>query len=131
MVANAKSAQVYCKTVNRLAVILDQENESNIRPSRTRAQSQETVYCCNNSEDGEDSTQLSGFIHKLAELLDRAEKERVFDKLIIIAPTTVLNQMRLHFSSNTQQRIIAELNKNLTRLSERKLYDYLENILWF
>jgi protein required for attachment to host cells len=139
VIADGKSAHIYCKTVNRLAVILDEGNDflphqhNGAHQNRGHRSwvSSETIHYCSNPEDRLDHLHLSSFVHKLAELLDKAEKEKVFDRLIVIAPPAVLGQMRQHFSSDVQQCIIAELNKNLTHLSERELYDYLENILWF
>ncbi len=139
VVADSKGAHIYCKTVSRLAVIINEENDFPVRKqngahsnrghsSGSRA---ETIHYCSNPEDRQNHLQLSSFIYKLSEILDKAEKEKIFDRLIIIAPSAVLGEMRSHFSASVQQRIMAELNKNLTRLSEKKLYDYLENILWF
>lgn len=129
VVADEKSAHIYCKTVNRLAVILDEENEA-YTSSRSTSLSSETIHYCS-IPSKKPRIPLSSFVYKLAELLDKAEKDKVFDRLIIIAPLAVLNQMRIHFSPNIQQSIIAELDKNLTQLSEKDLYDYLENIIWF
>lgn len=139
VVADSKSAHIYCKTVNRLAVIINEENDFPIRKQNgahsnrghSSGSHSETVHYCSNPEDRQNHLQLSSFIYKLAEILDKAEKEKIFDKLVVIAPSAVLGEMRSHFSTNVQQCIMAELNKNLTSLSERKLYDYLENILWF
>ncbi len=71
------------------------------------------------------------FAHDIADWLDRAVAEDAFDRLVVIAAPHTLGDLRKVLTQKTQGRIIAEINKDLTKMNEKALWTELEKILWF
>ncbi|TAL31943.1 MAG: host attachment protein [Alphaproteobacteria bacterium] len=71
------------------------------------------------------------FIEKLATWLDIAEREHVYDRLILVAAPRTLGDMRESLSKNVFSRIIAEVDKELTEMPEAKVKKHLNEIVWF
>ncbi|AGH98806.1 host attachment protein [Micavibrio aeruginosavorus] len=70
------------------------------------------------------------FAHDLATFLDDADAAREFDRLILVAAPRTLGDLRASISKHVQRSIIAQVDKNLTKLDERALGDALEDVLW-
>jgi protein required for attachment to host cells len=71
------------------------------------------------------------FVQKLAEWLDAAEKEDAFDRLAIIAAPRTLGDLRPYLSEKVGNRIICEMDKDLTGLPETEMRQRLADISWF
>ena len=71
------------------------------------------------------------FAHNIADWLDRAEQTDVFDRLILVAAPRTLGDLRAVITNNVQNRIAAEIDKNLTKLSGFDLRKALNDVLWF
>ena len=65
------------------------------------------------------------FAKELAERLDRARSEGVFDKLVLIAPPGFLGLLRESLSRTVRESVTREINKNLVRESPEALHSYL------
>lgn len=71
------------------------------------------------------------FIEKLAGWLDTAEREGVYDRLILVAAPRTLGDMRDSLGKNVFSRIVAEVDKELTEMPEAKIKKHLDDIVWF
>lgn len=65
------------------------------------------------------------FAAELADVLYKAAHRNLFDKLIVVAPPQVLGDLRKHFHKEVQQRIVAELDKDLTNQPPYKIEQVL------
>lgn len=71
------------------------------------------------------------FIHSLAEWLDMADNERVFDKLVLVADPHTLGSIRTHLSHKVQDRVIGELDKDLTAFPLKEIQEHISHIVAF
>ncbi|TAL27448.1 MAG: hypothetical protein EPN97_17315, partial [Alphaproteobacteria bacterium] len=70
-----------------------------------------------------------GFVHKLSAWLEMASKEKVFDRIALVASPHMLGELRAVTSKNIQGRIAAEVNKDLLKLPEKEIEDRLSEIV--
>lgn len=69
------------------------------------------------------------FAHEIAERLDK-EAERVsFDRLVLVAPPTMLGDLRNALTPRLSALVSATLDKDLTKTPEKKLAQHLAEIL--
>ena len=61
-------------------------------------------------------------------LLNKAALEKAFDKLVLIAPAKLLDEIKGELTNKVRQRIIAEMPKNLTHYSEADLTVHLQEL---
>ncbi len=138
VVADHKEAHIYCKNIHRLAIVSTTPNEDALLDGTTTQRTRGhmfhpnvgAVYYCNNPEDRTKKQKDLIFAHKLAQLLDSSEKKKEFNHLVLIAPPVILGKIRPYLTKNVEKCIVAEIDKELTRMPERELYDYLANMLW-
>jgi protein required for attachment to host cells len=71
------------------------------------------------------------FVHTLTQWLDMAEKEHVFDRLVIIAAPHTLGEIRPALPRNVHDRVTAEIDKDLTGAPVKEIFDHLNESLWF
>ncbi len=71
------------------------------------------------------------FVHQVSQWLDKAVWADAFDRLVLVAPPQTLGELRKALTREVHARVIAEINKDLTKLSEEKLLENLTKIVWF
>lgn len=71
------------------------------------------------------------FVYQLSEWLNKSVWEGAFDRLVLIAAPQALGELRKTLKQPVQARIIAEINKDLTKMNERDLLEELTKIIWF
>lgn len=71
------------------------------------------------------------FVGEICDWLDAAEKRDDFDRLVLVAAPRTLGELRDCMSEAIQLRIVAEVDKELTRLDEKDLQEALSEIVWF
>lgn len=71
------------------------------------------------------------FAHDLSVWLENAAKNGLYDRLVLIAAPKTLGYLRERLGQAVQSRIIAEVNKDLTKLNEKALQKQLKEIVWF
>lgn len=71
------------------------------------------------------------FIQKLSAWLDEAEREKAFDRLVLVAAPRTLGDLRTAVSKNVHMRIAAEVAKELTEMPEPDIKKHLADIVWF
>lgn len=55
------------------------------------------------------------FAVSIADRINKAAHAGAFDHIVIVAPPKILGDLRREFSKETESKIIAEINKDLTR----------------
>jgi len=55
------------------------------------------------------------FAAGVADRLNKAALEHAFDRIIIIAPPVTLGELRLRYHSELEKKIVAEIDKDLTK----------------
>ncbi len=69
------------------------------------------------------------FAKELCDILDKATENADFDELIIISPPKTLGDIRGYLSKQTLSKVTAEVTKDITKLTEHELVNYLEREL--
>lgn len=71
------------------------------------------------------------FAQDLSQWLKEAAESGSYDRLILIAAPRTLGDLRPRLHKTVQDRIVAEINKELTKMKELELQKELEQIVWF
>lgn len=71
------------------------------------------------------------FARELADWLEIAVREDIFDRFVLVAAPRTLGELRAAMPKAVQGRIVAEVDKDLTNLDERALHKALNDVLWF
>ena len=71
------------------------------------------------------------FASQIADWLDNAVREDAFDRLVLVAAPKILGDLRKMATRPVQERIFAELNKDLTKFDLRALEEELEETVFF
>lgn len=114
IVADKEKAHIYRKTPHGLELIADIE-------------ARHTSHHHHNKHH-EDEYMFGG---ELAEWLEAARGERVFDRLVLVAKTRTLAALRESLSPSLQACVSAELDKDLTKMGQRDLEHALEKSVCF
>ena len=69
------------------------------------------------------------FAKRVADHLNRAAKQNAYDRLVLVAPPKALGGLRAALDKQTANRVIAELDKDLTHVSDHDLPGHLEKIM--
>lgn len=65
------------------------------------------------------------FARSLDATLLRAQEERKYDRLVIIAPPHFLGELKQHLSDRVRQRVVGEIPRNYTALPPAELHQHL------
>lgn len=68
------------------------------------------------------------FSREIAQRLDRAALDGAFDRLILIAPPATLGDLRSALDGKTRQKVVGEIAKDLTQLSDRDIEGHLDGV---
>lgn len=66
------------------------------------------------------------FARELAKILDQAAQKEAFDHLVLVAPPKTLGELRAALGKSAEEKITAEINKDLTSISPHDLPAHLE-----
>ena len=66
------------------------------------------------------------FARDLAEHLEKAANEHRFDRLVVVAAPRVLGDLRALLPKTVHGKIVAEINKDLTKVATRDLGEHLD-----
>ena len=69
------------------------------------------------------------FVKSLAEMLDQQQQKGAYDRLIIAAAPIALGDIRKAITPGVKKAILAEIDKDLTKLPTPQLDKHLEGIL--
>ncbi len=68
------------------------------------------------------------FAGRVAEALEKVVRERKVKALVVVAPPRTLADLRQAFHADVKARIVAELNKDLTKLPLIEIEQHLQNL---
>ncbi len=68
------------------------------------------------------------FAKKIADQLNRAREEKLFDRLVLVAAPKMLGEIKKHLSGKTLKSVAAEMPKDLTHYDGQTLAEHLESI---
>ncbi|ANK82578.1 MAG: hypothetical protein TEF_18590 [Rhizobiales bacterium NRL2] len=69
------------------------------------------------------------FLEDAVAALEAVEKKGGFDRLILVAPPRALGELRQMLPETLKQRVIGELDQDLTKTTARELATHLEGVL--
>ena len=69
------------------------------------------------------------FAERIASLVEQRLAENAFDRLVLVAPPVTLGDLRDALSSSVRQRVLAELDNDLTNTPKEELPKHLAAIL--
>jgi protein required for attachment to host cells len=64
------------------------------------------------------------FVHEVAAAVNKANTHDEFDCLVLVAPVHVLDELRHALDSPTQRKTVAQLQKDLTKVSDADLKEH-------
>jgi len=67
--------------------------------------------------------------HEVSGILDAERKKHAFEQVLIVAPPQFLGDLRATLSDPVKQFVIAEINKDLSKLSAAELETQLADVL--
>ena len=68
------------------------------------------------------------FATDMAHLLDREAERDAFDRLVLVAPPKTLGVLRDQLGADARGRVVAELGKDLTHLTDHELVPHLDGV---
>lgn len=71
----------------------------------------------------------AGLAHEIAQLLDAERKKNAFDALVVVAPPQFLGDLRSTMPKPVRDLIVAEVNKDLSKLAPHQLSEQLGDVL--
>jgi protein required for attachment to host cells len=71
------------------------------------------------------------FSSEIALWLDNALRSNSYDRLVLVAAPRMLGHLRHAIGHNVQDRIVAQVDKDLTKMPENDLQAELTKIVWF
>ncbi len=135
VVADREKANIYRKTMEGLELIGDAtaaSGKTNLRKTDNYKVSR-AGGGAGHGHDPRQEKQHHGdkaFIRTLALWLEEAEREKAFDRLALVAAPHTLGDIRSALSKAVHARVTAEVDKDLTKLSENEIRDHLKGVAW-
>jgi protein required for attachment to host cells len=133
LVADREKAHVYRKTPHGLELIADLKANGHARTVDGH-----TLKDHGPAEKGAHDVRGekthhgdNAFIRTLVDWLDVAERERVYDRLVLVAAPHTLGEIRAALPRSVHDRVTAELPKQLTGASVKDIFDHLNREVWF
>ena len=139
LVADNHLARVYKKNYNRMELIGEAEPEESLIESeinnktmgRIASAAGSTVHHKFEPHTNASRQEELTFAREISDFLEQVETADVFDRLIIIAPPKMLGDLRSNFSKLVKNRIVAEVDKDLTKLNDKDFEEALKKIIGF
>jgi len=97
------------------------------RPGRSHERATVARHAQEPREDIHKAAKLS-FAQEIADLLNKAGAHDEFDRLVIVAPAPILDEIKRHLDTETAKRVTAELQRDLTKVPDQNLKDHLSNL---
>ena len=130
LVADRKEARIFRKTKDGIEQIGYAMPEHPPGDGKTRTGSSGAGNSLN-SYGKQDHHYDREFVKSLSRWLEEAADEKAFDRIAIIAAPIFLSEIRSVFSSRLQERVIAEVNKELTGMCQKDIEAHLEKMAWY
>lgn len=133
LVADRKSAHIYRRASSGLELIAS----STARSGKSKPQALKAHGTGGGIHHDHDPVhearhhQDLAFARGLSDWLEEAVRERVVDRVVLIAPPEFLGHLRANFPKNVTSCVSAELRKDLVSLPEKTIREHLKDIVWF
>ena len=138
MTADAHIAKVYSKqgngivlTATIMPVAYEEERMSNESVGRVMGSSSSNVHHKYEPHQKQSQKEEIVFARDIATWLDTEATRDSFDRLVLVAAPHMLGELRKTISRPVYVRIMAEINKDLTKMDKAALQTELKKILWF
>jgi protein required for attachment to host cells len=69
------------------------------------------------------------FAHDIADILESERKKNAFERLVVVAAPEVLGDLRSEFGAELQRMVLAEIDKDLTKVATRDLPGHLDKLM--
>lgn len=69
------------------------------------------------------------FAQVVAAMLDEQAREKAFDRLVVVAPPTMLGELRTRMSNAVRSMVTAEIDKDLTKIPDGDVARHLADVL--
>lgn len=69
------------------------------------------------------------FAKRMAELLEQTAMQNAYDRLILVAPPQALGDLRSALGAHAQKKVIGELDKDLTHMTDHQVAEHLKDIV--
>jgi protein required for attachment to host cells len=69
------------------------------------------------------------FASQLATMLADHSAKEAFDRLVIVAPATMLGNLRRMIKPEVRNKIVAEIDKDLTRIPNNEIASHIDNVI--
>lgn len=134
LVADGTRARIFSKRFKSLNNVMGQDfvadnlRDSEIymdRPGRGFESSNPTRHAYQPRTDWHEY-QKQIFAKEICSILEKANETQDFDELIIISPPKMLGDIRSYLGKQILLKITAEIPKDISKLSEYELLNYLE-----
>lgn len=119
------------KTVEGMSLAFDHKQASDIlsdKPGRSFESIGATRHAVSPRSDPE-RLEEKRFAHEIAERLDTEARNASFERLIVVAPPTMLGDLRQALTPRLTHLLGATLDKDLTKTPEAKLAAHLASVL--
>lgn len=134
LVADGARARIFLKTHKHLenaigydlvAKNLKDSEVGNAKPGRTFESSNPTRHAYSPRTDWHQH-QKDLFAQELCDVLEKANLNKEIDELILVVPAKTLGGLRAHLSKPLTAKVSAEISKDVTKLTEPELLEFLE-----
>ncbi len=139
LTADNHLARIYKKVNNRMELIGEAEPEKSLVESeinnktmgRMVSAAGSTVHHKFEPHMNETRQEELTFAREVSNFLERVKTADAFDRLVIVASPKMLGNLRSNLSKLVKSLIIAEVDKDLTKLNDREFEKAIEKIVWF
>lgn len=137
MVADRHKARIFTKPDGHLEQIgeafpvFKHKNTPKNAVGRAFSSASHYIRHCLSYRLGGDMKSARQFVCDISTFLEEADQENAFDRLVLAASPKMLGDFRKSLGAQVQGKIIAEVNKDLTKMPEKKLMEELKSIIWF
>ncbi|SFV30076.1 host attachment protein [Hyphomicrobium facile] len=98
-------------------------------PGRVHESVGYTRHAIEPKSDPHDSLEVQ-FADQLADHLRQYVEINAFDRLVIVAPPTMLGYLRKRLVTDVTSKVIAEVDKDLTKVPNDDVASHLENVVY-
>ena len=100
------------------------------KPGRTHDSQGGQRHAMEYSSDPQDTDMLR-FAREIAERTENAMNQINADRIIVVSSPHMLANLRRSFSSSVQKKLLAEIDKDLTKIPDMELPSHLNEVLIF
>ncbi len=137
MVADQKNARVFSRIDGQLVEISVATPAEHGRPrglpnrdiGRVVSSAAGTIHHGLAPHATQDEKETLLFAQDIAVWLEKAVAHDAFDQMVLVATPHMLGNLRSVLGKPVNDRVIAEIDKDLTKMSERDLYEKMKNVL--